>query len=90
MQSADTRLHRFIENVYSNALQRAQLAGDLCERQGSIEFLHQGLQARGEALAYAEVLRWLEDRSHAKPTARGALDSARKNYAVTPKNAGAQ
>jgi hypothetical protein len=90
MQSADVHLHRFIENVYSNALQRAQLAGDLCERQGSIEFLHQGLQARGEALAYAEVLRWLEDRSNAMPSAPGPLTSARKNDAVTSKNAGAE
>jgi hypothetical protein len=78
MNSGDIPFDRFVENVYSNALQRAQLAEDLAARHGSIRFLHQGLQARGEALAYEEVLRWLEDRSHAMP-AHGALASAGKN-----------
>jgi len=53
-------LRPFIENVRSNALQRAQLAHELYTRRGEAELLHQALAASGEASAYKDVLGRLE------------------------------
>ena len=67
MDSAQMDFPHFIENLRSNALERAQLAEELFSRHGDDDFRCQALRAQGEILAYDMVLRRLDSEPIANP-----------------------